>query len=63
MKKGTLISIILIILGFIFECIYYTIDNPFLNVKFGVLGVICLVAGVLGLWLNSISVADEEKKS
>ena len=49
MKKATVISIALITLGFIFECLHFTTDTVFFTVKFWLLGMICIVAGVLGL--------------
>ncbi len=54
MKKSSIISISLIILGFIFECLYLTIDNQFLNAKFWISGVFCIIIGSLGLWLFTV---------
>lgn len=51
MNKGLIISIGLIILGFIFECIYLASDNLFIDLKAWLLGVICIIAGMLGVWI------------
>jgi len=51
MKKGIMISIGLIVLGAIFECIYFTTDIQFYEIPFWALGMIFTVLGVLGvLW-------------
>ena len=63
MKKSTIISIALIILGLIFEGLYLmSADYTFLSIKFNLLGVFCLIAGVLGLWLFSILPGMGNKK-
>lgn len=48
--KETIISAGLIVLGFIFECLFFNTDIMILNVKFWILGVICITVGILGLW-------------
>ena len=54
MKKTTSISIGLILLGFIFEFLYLGTDKMFFMIKFWVLGVICIIAGSLGLLVFTI---------
>ena len=55
MKKSTVISVGLILLGLVFEALYLNApDSTFLKIKLNLLGVICLIAGVLGLWLFTI---------
>ena len=54
MKRATLISIGLIVLGFIFECLHFTTDALFFTVKFWLLGMIAIIAGVLGLIMFTI---------
>ena len=48
-KKATIISILLIVLGFVFECLHFLTDTLFFTVKFWLLGMVCIIAGVLGL--------------
>jgi len=54
MKKGIIISIGLIVLGSIFECLHFASDHDFLEIKLWLLGVICITLGVLGLIWNII---------
>lgn len=54
MKKETKISIGLLILGFIFELLYFSTDITLFNIKFWILGTICIVAGALGLIIFGI---------
>lgn len=49
MKKSAFIWIGLIVLGFVFEYLYLWSDSIFFDVKFAILGVVSLIAGVLGL--------------
>jgi len=62
MKKSTLFSILLIAFGFLFEYLHYAVDNVLFDVKFFILGIVCVIAGVLGLWLFTILPALGEKK-
>ena len=63
MKKGTAISIGLIVLGFIFECLYLNTDVQFFIIKFWLLGIICIISGFLGLWLSTFApLLDERAK-
>lgn len=54
MKKSTAISIGLIIIGFILECLYLNSSNIFFKAKLWLVGVICIIAGILGLVLFTI---------
>lgn len=54
MKKGTIISILIIALGFVFEYLYFMTDHTFLNIKFWVLGLVSFIVGFLGLWVTTI---------
>lgn len=69
MKRSTIISVGLILLGFVFEYLYLAVDNLFFDVKFFILGVACIVAGVLGLWIYAVmpamgkSTTEEESSS
>ena len=58
-KKGTIISISLIVLGLVLECLYLGSDKIFFAAKFWLIGLICFVAGVLGLFLFGFSAIDE----
>ncbi|MFK7806273.1 MAG: hypothetical protein AB8F74_00600 [Saprospiraceae bacterium] len=53
MKKSTLISILLIVVGFTFEYLHYYSNNTFFDVKFFLTGVFCIIAGVIGLWVTA----------
>lgn len=60
MKKGIIFSIILITLGVIFECLYFFTDINILQLKLGLLGIICTVAGVIGLiWKMVLPVLEK----
>ena len=50
-KKEIIISGILVALGFIFEFFFFNTDVMILNVKFWVLGMVCITVGILGLWI------------
>lgn len=51
MKKGLVISISLIVVGFIFECLHFGTSIRLLEIKFWLIGLIAMVLGVLGiLW-------------
>ncbi len=54
MKKEGIISIGLLILGFIFEYLYLGTDKMFLSIKFWMLGLVCIIVGTLGLILYVI---------
>ena len=54
MKKSTVISILLILLGFLFEYLYLATDNIFFDVKFFILGVVSILMGAIGLWVYTI---------
>ncbi|NND79092.1 MAG: hypothetical protein HKN53_04280 [Maribacter sp.] len=53
-RKGTLISISLIVIGLILECLYLGSDKIFFAAKFWLIGLICFIAGVLGLFLFAL---------
>ena len=60
MNNKIRISIALIILGFVFECIHFFTDIHFFELKFWILGILCLTLGVLGgLWFGIIPVLEE----
>jgi hypothetical protein len=61
MKKETGISIGLIVLGFVFECLYLGTDTMFFVIKFWLLGVICLIAGFIGLLLFTLLPLFEQR--
>ena len=54
MKKETLFSAFLLIIGFVFEFLYLGTDQLFFVIKFWVLGVICIIAGACGLILYGV---------
>lgn len=49
MKQAGVISIGLILLGFVFEYLYFLSNSMFFDVKFAILGTVCILAGMLGL--------------
>ena len=51
MKKATIISLALIVFGFVCEILYFATDGLFFKAKFWILGLISIVAGAIGLWL------------
>ena len=55
MKKEKLISIIILSLGLVFEWLYYAIDNTFFDVKFYLLGILCIIIGSIGVWIYVIT--------
>lgn len=54
MKKETLISLLILSLGFVFEWLYYSIDSTFFDVKFYLLGILCVIVGFIGVWIYTI---------
>lgn len=54
MKKEALISLFILSLGVVFEWLYYAIDNTFFDVKFYLLGILCVIIGFIGLWIYAI---------
>lgn len=54
MKKGIAISTGLIALGFIFECLHFATNIEFFEIKFWVLGIICIALGIFVLLWNTI---------
>ena len=64
MKKGTIISIGLIILGFIFECLHFGTDIRFFEFKFWLLGIITMTLGMLGiLWFTVVPLLENRAKT
>ncbi len=60
MKKGLIISIILMVLGFIFECLYLLTDIRLFQVKLWVLGIVLLILGFLGiLWYGVVPIMED----
>lgn len=53
MKKSTVISIGLIVLGFVFECLYLGSDTLLFKSKFWLLGFISILVGFIGLFLST----------
>lgn len=51
MKKEALISILILSLGLVFEWLYYAIDSTFFDVKFYLLGILCIIIGFIGVWI------------
>lgn len=54
MKKETVISSLLLVLGFVFECMHFATEGTFLGAKFWLIGIVCIVVGTLGLWIYTI---------
>ncbi len=54
MKKQTFISLLLLVIGIIFELIYLNIDSTFWEIKLYLMGSVCIVAGSLGLIIYSL---------
>ena len=51
MKSEIIISIGLILLGFIFECLHFLTDIRFFEIKLSILGIVSIAIGVVGiLW-------------
>ena len=64
MKKATIISIGLILLGFVFECLFLGTDQMFFVIKFWLLGVISIIAGVIGLiWFTILPLLETRAKT
>lgn len=60
MKRGSIISIILIALGFVFECLYFVIDFSFFEIKFWLLGIVLIIIGIASLvWQTILSLLEE----
>jgi hypothetical protein len=54
MKKETLISILILSMGVVFEWLYYAVDSTFFDVKFYLLGILCVIVGFIGVWIYAI---------
>ncbi len=54
MKKETIFSILLLVMGFVFEYLYLGTDQMFFIVKFWILGIICMIAGTIGIILFGV---------
>lgn len=61
MKKSWLISLGVVILAVIFYGLHLSIENISLQVKFGFLSKILMIAGVLSLWLTSLSIGVKKE--
>ncbi len=60
MKNKIIISIGLIVLGFIFECLHFFTNIRFFEIKFSILGIVSMVLGVVGiLWYFVIPVLEK----
>jgi hypothetical protein len=53
-KKETLISILILALGLVFEYLHLMTDRTFLGIKFYLLGLIFIIIGSLGIWVYAI---------
>ena len=62
-KQGTYYSIILLVLGFIFEGIFLLVEDPIVDAKLLFLGAVCLIAGAIGLWITTINPWINNKNS
>lgn len=63
MKKGIAISIGLIVLGVVFECLHFATEIRFFEIKFWLLGIISMTLGVLGgLWYVMVPVLENRAK-
>ncbi|MFT4666726.1 MAG: hypothetical protein ACI8YQ_000308 [Polaribacter sp.] len=51
MKKETLNFTVLLILGFVFEYLYFMTESAALGAKIHFLGTIFILMGTLGLWV------------
>ncbi len=59
----SIISIGLIVLGLIFECLHYLTDIRFFKIKLSILGVVCITLGVIGfLWYSMIPILEKRAK-
>ncbi len=59
MKKGVILSTGLIVLGLILECLHLTTTIKLFEIKLWIIGMVCIVAGVLGLlWFTVVPVAE-----
>ncbi len=54
MKKEIVISVLILSLGVVFELLYYAVDSTFFDVKFYLLGIICVIIGFIGVWIYAI---------
>lgn len=54
MNKEVLISLVILILGLVFEGLYLMIDSIFWGVKFYLIGALCTVVGLIGLWIFAV---------
>ena len=61
MKKETLISLIILILGLVFEGLYLMTDSTFWGAKFYLTGAICTVIGLIGLLIFGVLPFINEK--
>lgn len=54
MKKETLISLILLVLGLVCEYFYLNSESTFWGIKFYLIGAFSTIIGLIGLWIFSI---------
>ena len=60
MKKGIVVSIALIVAGLVIECVNLVVDAQFFSAKLWILGIFCLLAGVMGVfWLGVVPLLEE----
>ena len=64
MKKEIIISIGLISLGLVFECLHFGTDIRFFEIKFWLLGIISMGLGVLGIiWFTVVPLLEKRAKT
>ena len=54
MKRIHLIFGLILLLGFLLECMFYFSPSIFFDAKIWLLGVICIIVGALGLWVTAL---------
>lgn len=63
MKKGIIVSIALIGLGFVIEWLHFAADIEFLEINFWVLGIISIALGIIGiLWYTIVPLLEDRAK-
>lgn len=61
MKKSWLISLGVVMLAVIFYALHLSVENFSLQVKFGFISKILMIAGVLSIWLTSLSMGVKKE--
>ena len=64
MKKGTVISIFLFVLGLVFEGVHLLTDLRFFQFKFWILGVVFMIIGFLGIiWFGIVPLMENRART